>query len=80
MTFYTMSSSSKAQAGGLCTARFELSPWPSTATVATWGRSFGANADCRLGYDCPRYTANTCIGFQQYFQAWFFILHRVHSL
>ena len=51
--FYKMSSSSKAQAGGLCTARFKLSPWPSTATVATWGRRFGANADCRLGVDCP---------------------------
>jgi len=65
MTFYKMSSSSKAQAGGLCTARHELSPWPSTATVATWGRRFGVNADCHLGFDCPRYIADTCIGFRQ---------------
>jgi len=63
MTFYKMSSSSKAPAGGLCTARFELSPLPSTATVATWGCRFGANSDCRLGFDCPRYIADTCIGF-----------------
>jgi len=63
MTCNKMSSSSKAHAGGFCTARFELSPLPSTATVATWGRRFGANADGRLGFDCPRYTADTCIGF-----------------
>jgi len=80
MTFYKMSSSSKAQAGGLCTARFALSLWPSTATVATWGRRFGANADCRLGFDCPRDIADTCIGFRHYFQVWLFIPHRVHSL
>ena len=80
MTFYKMLSSSKAQAGAFCTAHFELSPRPSTATVATWGRRFGANADRRLGFDCPRYMADTCIGFQQYFQVWFFIPHRLHSL
>jgi len=80
MTSYKMSSSSKAQAGGLCTARLELSPCPSTATVATCGGRFGANADCRVGFDCSRYTAGTCIGFRHYFQAWFFILHRMHSL
>ena len=51
MTFYEMSSSSKAPPGGLCTPRLELSPWPSTATVATWGRPFAVNADCRLGFD-----------------------------
>ena len=79
-TFYKMSSSLKAQAGGLGTARRGLSPWPSTATVATWGRRFGANADCRLGFDCPRYIADTCTGFRQYFQVWLFIPHRVHSL
>jgi len=50
------------------------------ATMATWGRRFGANADCRLGFDCPRYMADTCIGFRQYFQVWFFIPHEVHSL
>ena len=80
MTFYKMSSSSNAQARGLCTARFELSPFPSTATVATWGRCFGANADGRLGFDCPRYTADTCISFRQCFQRWYLIPHRVHSL
>jgi len=48
--FYKMSSSSKAQAGGLCTARFELSPLRSTATVATRGHRFGANAEGRLGF------------------------------
>jgi len=80
MTFYKMSSSSKAQAGGLCTARFELSPWQSTATVAAWGGRCGLNADCRLGFGCPRYRADTCIGVQQYFQALIFIPHRVHSL
>ena len=63
MTFYKISSSSKAHAGGLCAARLELSPWPSTARVATWGRRFGVNVDCRLGFDCPRYTAADCIGF-----------------
>jgi len=80
MTFYTISSSSKAQAGGLCTARRQLSPWPSTATVATWRCRFGVNAHCRLGFDCPRYIADTCIGFRQSFHVWFFIPHRVHSL
>jgi len=44
------------------------------------GTSFGANPDCRLGFDCPRYIADTCIGSPQYFQLWFFIPHRVHSL
>jgi len=80
MTFYKMSSSSKAHSGGLCTARFKLSPLPSTPTVATWRRRFGANADGRLGFDCPPYTADTCIGFRQCFQRWFLIPHRVHSL
>jgi len=80
MTFHKTSSSLKAQAGGLCTARHDLSPWPSTATVATWGRWFGANADCRLGFDCPLYIADTCISFRPYFQVWFLIPHRVHSL
>jgi len=80
MTVYKMWSSSKAHAGGLCTACFELSPWPSTATVATWGGCFGVNADCRWGFDGPQYTADTCIGFQQYFQAWLFILHHAHLL
>ena len=68
MTFYKMSSLSKAQAGGICTARFGLSPWPSTATVATRERRFGANKVCHLGFDCPRYTADTCTSFRQYFQ------------
>ena len=80
MTFYKMSSSSKAQAGALSTARRELSPWRSTATVTTWGRRFGANADCRLCIECPRYIADTCFGFRHYFQVLFFIPHRVHSL
>jgi len=75
-----MSSSSKAHAGGLCTALFELSALPSTATVATWARRFGANADGRLGFDCPRYPADTCIGFRQCFQRLFLIPHGVHSL
>ena len=79
VTFYKMSSSSKAQAWGLCTARFELPPLPSTATVATWGRRFGANADGRLGLGCPRYTADTCIGLRQCVQTWFLIPHRVYS-
>jgi len=67
-----MWSLSKAHAGGLCTARRELSPWPSTATGATWGPRFGANADCRLDFDCPRLIADTCIGFRQNFRVWFF--------
>jgi len=78
--FYKMSSSSKAHAGGLCAASFELSPLPSTATLATWGRRFGANADGRLGFDFPRYTADTCIGFRPCFQRWFLIPYRLHSL
>jgi len=80
MTFYKVSSSSKARAGGLGTARRELSPWPSTATAATWERRFGANTDCRLRFSSPRYTADTCTSFRQYFQASFFIPHRVDSL
>jgi len=80
MPFYKMSSLSKAQARGLCTARFELSPWPSTATVATWESRFGVNADCRLGFACPRYAADACISLRQYFQVWFLIPHRVPSL
>jgi len=50
------------------------------ATVATWGHRFGANADFRLGFDCPRYVANTCIGFRQYLQVWFLIPPGAHSL
>jgi len=69
ITFYKMSSSSKAHAGSLCAARLELSLWPSTATVATRGLRFGANVDGRLGFAWPRYTADTCIGFRQYLQA-----------
>ena len=55
-----------AHAGGLRTARLGPSPVPSTATVATWGRRFGANADGRLGLDCRRCTADTCIGFDSF--------------
>jgi len=54
MTFYTMSLSSKAHAGRLSAARCELSPWPSTATVATWERRFGASVHCGLGIACPQ--------------------------
>jgi len=78
--FYKMLSLSKAQAGGLCAARLELSPWTPTATVATWGRRFGSNADCRLGFNCPCYIADSCIGFRHYFQVWFLIPHQVYSL
>jgi len=75
-----MMSSLKAHTGGLCTARFELSPLQSTATVATWRHRFGADAAGRLGFDCAPYTADTCIGFRQCFQWWFLIPHCVHSL
>jgi len=78
--FDKMSTSSKAQAGGLCEARLELSPWTSTATVATWGRRFGSNADSGLGSNCRRYIADSCIGFRHYFQRWFLIPHQVYSL
>lgn len=63
MTFDKMSGSSKAHAGGLCSARFQLSPWPSTATVATWGRRFGANVDSHLGFACTGYIVDTCTGW-----------------
>jgi len=53
MTFYKMSSSSKAQAGGLCTARSELSPLPSTATVATLGSSFWREWGLSFGLRLP---------------------------
>jgi len=80
MTLYKIWTSTKAHPRGLCAARLELSPSPSTARVATWERRFGAHDACRLGFVGPRYTADTCTGFRQYFQGSFFIPHRVHSL
>jgi len=63
MTFYKLSSSSKAQAAVLCATRLELSPWPSLATVATWWHRFRVDEACRLGLAGPQYIADICNSF-----------------
>jgi len=64
MPFYKMWSSSNAHAGGLYAACLELCPWPSTVTVASWGRRLGVNQACRLGSADSRYTTDTYTGFR----------------
>jgi len=44
------------------------------------GPLFGADENCRLGLAGTRYTGTTCSRFRQYFQVWFFIPPRLHSL
>jgi len=80
ITCYKILSSSKAHAGGLRTTRLELSPWPSKATVATWGHCLSANNACRLSFAGPRYTTDTRTGFRPYFQAWLLSPNCVHTL
>ena len=65
---------------GLCAERLQLSPSPSTATLATCRHRLGVNEACRLCFAGPRYTDHTCTRFRPYFLAWFFIPHPLLSL